>query len=708
MPAPVTKKVLANQPLLAEPRDDSDQVVLNGAPLRVFAGEKVDAGAKDSVDEKIHDTLTITWIFVEAISGANVNERKGFVDDRFLVDETEEVPVPGGFKRFPEKPGKDEFADACFVQAELNKTNPAYLFALAFAQSGAQWTANEVTITDPAGAPALGVYQFTQATSDELRKLAELNDIAASEIRFPTAQCVVAAVLASKSADLLKGLITDRGLSAVDLYLAHMFVDDKTFGSNAAMKILEAEKADPKQKSADVIAAHIYPDAGIRTAFLARNKDIFKPDGSATIEEALKTCSDKLAAGFAEAKKVAEDLQKSIPLDVNDPIFGTRFTGLVISVTDQDVDALARVSHSEVGHFGKFSDTVLANALGAVVDTIFNRVIYPTKEFPKTIQGVIDQPKQFSAINPIGTWKGLPAAPPKNFDIVLKHIQARATGADSAIKGATHFFNPDISDPDWGGPIKANPVAKFGTPKDSHIHGFPKGYRPPEGHAIQLGKDAAVFSGDGVHQGQLITPDKSVRSIVAAAIKEWEFWGRSKPGAIAHTDNEVAFATYIRDTYCKPLSATPTLPDISNDKYFWSAVAISYMIKQAGIEKEQFTFAQAHSVYIREAIKACKDKNKDKAFWGFRIDAPEAILAPGDIVGAGRSEGMTFDQAQALFNKTVDYESHSDIVVEVRDGEADLIGGNVSDSVTMKTLKLDAKGRIKDKKNLSFVVMKKL
>ena len=33
-------KVKADQPLLAEPRDASDQVVLDGDPLRVFAGEK--------------------------------------------------------------------------------------------------------------------------------------------------------------------------------------------------------------------------------------------------------------------------------------------------------------------------------------------------------------------------------------------------------------------------------------------------------------------------------------------------------------------------------------------------------------------------------------------------------------------------------------------------------------------------------------------
>jgi hypothetical protein len=68
---------------------------------------------------------------------------------------------------------------------------------------------------------------------------------------------------------------------------------------------------------------------------------------------------------------------------------------------------------------------------------------------------------------------------------------------------------------------------------------------------------------------------------------------------------------------------------------------------------------------------------------------------------------MSFDEAQALFDRTDDYESHSDIVVAVRPGEADLIGGNVSDSVLKKTIALDTKGKVKDRQNLSFVVMKK-
>ncbi|MFX8903101.1 cell wall hydrolase, partial [Acinetobacter baumannii] len=94
------------------------------------------------------------------------------------------------------------------------------------------------------------------------------------------------------------------------------------------------------------------------------------------------------------------------------------------------------------------------------------------------IQGVINQPKQFSAINDLGTWEKLPKPSDKHFEIVLHHIQSRARGTASQIKGATHFFNPDTSHPAWGGPIKAHPIASYGVPPDSHIHGFPENYRP--------------------------------------------------------------------------------------------------------------------------------------------------------------------------------------------------------------------------------------
>ena len=312
----VIKKVSLTQFLRREPKflplsfiDPGD----GNASLQVIVGEKVKTGAKPDVEEATGGK-TFKWVFVEAIEGNDPEKRKGFVSDTNLVAEDTDVPEPGVFEPFPASVEKAVFADACVMQAELNATNPAYLYVLAFVQSGAQWSATEVKTSDPDGAASIGVYQFTNQTWGELLKLAELNDLAPDQIKFPTAQCVVAAVLESKSASLLKGLLGGRGASAVDLYLAHMFADDKSFGSNAAAKILDAEKANGAQPSLDVIR-QIYPDDPVRKAFLSRNKAIFKEDGSATIADALKTCADKFTAGFEEVRKLAHEIEASLPKD---------------------------------------------------------------------------------------------------------------------------------------------------------------------------------------------------------------------------------------------------------------------------------------------------------------------------------------------------------------------------------------------------------
>jgi hypothetical protein len=73
----------------------------------------------------------------------------------------------------------------------------------------------------------------------------------------------------------------------------------------------------------------------------------------------------------------------------------------------------------------------------------------------------------------------------------------------------------------------------------------------------------------------------------------------------------------------------------------------------------------------------------------------------GDLVCAPRQSGVTYDT-------TDNYISHCDLVVAKRTNEIDIIGGNVSDSVTQKTLKLDTNGKVKDTTRPWFVVIKNL
>ena len=130
-----------------------------------------------------------------------------------------------------------------------------------------------------------------------------------------------------------------------------------------------------------------------------------------------------------------------------------------ILVTMTDLDALMRVANSEVGHFGRYGEAQLRGGLAAVVDTVFNRVAHD--KYPDTIQDVIDQPAQFSAINRLGSWTGLPQAPDSIARIITDHVRARADGRESEIQGATNFLNPYISSQSamkrWGQHVKNQP-----------------------------------------------------------------------------------------------------------------------------------------------------------------------------------------------------------------------------------------------------------
>jgi len=329
--AEVPMKVLASQPLRKEPRDASGKVVSPGpfsVTLQVQRGETVKTGAKPPQEEATPQGK-ITWIFVEATEGQHIDLRKGYVTEDTLVSVETSVERSTGFKAFVDPEEKERFADACIEQATLNGTNPAYLYALASALSGDHWSPTHVTATESAG----GVFRFSATTWPSVLSNAGVGGLQPGDIKFPIAQCIVAAAVAAKASDKLKDLIKDRGLNARDLMLAHLFVDTPDLWSKAAPKFLQAAR---NQLCADFVKAEVYPDDAQRAAFFERNKDIFGTDGSATIEQALKNCADKLKAGFdavavlaAELEKATDDtdcpaslLKESIPAHPVGPISG--------------------------------------------------------------------------------------------------------------------------------------------------------------------------------------------------------------------------------------------------------------------------------------------------------------------------------------------------------------------------------------------------
>lgn len=77
--------------------------------------------------------------------------------------------------------------------------------------------------------------------------------------------------------------------------------------------------------------------------------------------------------------------------------------------------------------------------------------------------------------------------------------------------------------------------------------------------------------------------------ILESAHTQWEFWGEStwhvatNQKHISHTDNETTFAQHVIDKYCSVGGGAPSLTDIADDRYFWSAVGMSAIMSAAGL-----------------------------------------------------------------------------------------------------------------------------
>ena len=62
----------------------------------------------------------------------------------------------------------------------------------------------------------------------------------------------------------------------------------------------------------------------------------------------------------------------------------------------------------------------------------------------------------------------------------------------------------------------------------------------------------------------------------------------------------------------------------------------------------------------------------------------------GDVICWSRQAGIDYDHQNGG-----DYKGHCDVIVSVGDGEVEVIGGNVGDSVTKRPIALDAAGFVK-------------
>ena len=163
-------------------------------------------------------------------------------------------------------------------------------------------------------------------------------------------------------------------------------------------------------------------------------------------------------------------------------------------------------------------------------------------------------------------------------------------------------------------------------------------------------------------------------------------------------EQEEPLASRIRNYW----SGIAAFPGVSTP---WSAVFVSWCVRQAGATANEFRFAAAHARFVHKAIQDFD--NGTGVFHGRDVDDyPPKV---GDILQNNRS-GNSFDYAFASTHSA--YESHSAIVIEVG---ADIagrylrtVGGNESDSVGMKEVRLDSSGHVKNASGLYIAVIETL
>lgn len=194
-----------------------------------------------------------------------------------------------------------------------------------------------------------------------------------------------------------------------------------------------------------------------------------------------------------------------------------------------------------------------------------------------------------------------------------------------------------------------------------------------------------------------------VDALVSAAESEWAFFGSpiwKLNGKTVDGKKEYQDGAWQRiGDYWSPLGGPYANLTGKDRGYPWSAAFISHCIRGAGAGNK-FQYSAGHSVYINSSIKA-KNSGLDGApFWGWKKS--ERPVERGDLIGYWRGDTqISVDNALSVGW----YQSHTDIVVEVGDKYAYVIGGNVGNSVTKKQVKLNGAGVLIDTRYPWFVVM---
>ena len=128
-------------------------------------------------------------------------------------------------------------------------------------------------------------------------------------------------------------------------------------------------------------------------------------------------------------------------------------------------------------------------------------------------------------------------------------------------------------------------------------------------------------------------------------------------------------------------------PATQDGSFAWSAAFISYVMRMAGAG-HRFPYAATHADYINAAKRHAMGDGSNLAI---SAERPERYPPQrGDLICMWRGRyPVRYDDLP-----TGRFAGHCDIVVAIRPGSLDVIGGNVDNSVSLKHIPVTADGRL--------------
>ena len=214
-----------------------------------------------------------------------------------------------------------------------------------------------------------------------------------------------------------------------------------------------------------------------------------------------------------------------------------------------------------------------------------------------------------------------------------------------------------------------------------------------------------------------ISPNFAVPSVrermVYLALQEWDLFGRPVVTYDTAGEGTVHFPAGVLPTHevQPPLLSrvlmywysVTRLPIIGDEGELrpWSAAFISWLARGAGLAPSQFPSTVLHWDYIERFLEP---EDGDR----FAARDP-ASYAPqiGDLVCVARSSlaAPNFAEEVRGFAQLRRGPYHCDLVVAETSGEVDAIGGNLSDTVALEHLPVDARGLLEPRPHASWAAV---